>query len=271
MNEAYNMDCVQFMSTMDSETVDLTVTSPPYDNLRDYGKNTFDYEETIKELFRITKQGGVVVWVVADQTVNGSETGTSFQQTLFAKKSGFRLHDTMIWEKDSYSFPETVRYQQCFEYMFVWSKGRPKTFNPIEDRKNKWAGCKMHGTFRMADGSTRKRSETWKEIECKEYGKRFNVWQIPSEKNNKSGHPAVFPLTIARDHIITWSNVGDVVFDPFLGSGTTRIAAYDLGRNFIGTEIHKPYFDAQEDRFKRHIAQPRLEQMIQQAEQEALF
>lgn len=271
MNEAYNMDCVRFMQGMREETVDLTVTSPPYDDLRKYGGYCFDYEKTIAELFRITKPGGVVVWIVGDQTINGSESGTSFRQCLFAKKSGFNIHDTMIWEKESCAFPEQVRYYQIFEYMFVWSKGKPKTFNPIEDRKNKWAGHNVHGTFREKDGKIRNRNETWKNSVCKEYGRRFNVWHISTEKNNKTGHPAVFPLQIAKDHIRSWSNSGDLVFDPFLGSGTTRLAAYDLGRSFIGTEIDPEYFEKQEERFKRHTAQPRLDIMIQQAKQEELF
>lgn len=258
MNVAYNMDCVQYMETVNDCTFDLTVTSPPYDNIRDYNGYIFDYKKTIEQLFRVTKRGGVVVWIVADQTVDGSETGTSFIQCLFAKECGFNIHDTMIWRKDSCSFPEQTRYYPVFEYMFVWSKGKPKTFNPIEDRENKWGGLSVHGTFREKDGKTRNRSETWKETICKQYGSRFNVWDIPSEKNNKTGHPAVFPLALAKDHIKSWSNKDDLVFDPFLGSGTTRIAAHDLYRQFVGCEIDKEYFDKQEERFKRHTAQGRL-------------
>lgn len=164
----------------------------------------------------------------------------------------------MIWEKDACSFPEQVRYYPLFEYMFVWSKGLPKTFNPIKDRPNKWAGHKIHGTFRNADGTTQDRSTTWKEIECNEYGMRYNVWKINAEKNNRSGHPAVFPIELAQDHIRSWSNEGDTVLDPFLGSGTTRLAAYDLNRNFIGYEIDETYYRLQEERFKNHTAQMNL-------------
>lgn len=259
VSKAFNSDCVEYMRSMDDESVDLTVTSPPYDDLREYGGYTFDYQKTIRELYRITKRGGVVVWIVGDQTQNGSESGSSFKQALFAKECGFNLHDTMIWEKESCAFPESVRYYPIFEYMFVWSKGKPNTFNPIEDRKNKWAGHNVHGTFREKDGKIRNRNETWKNCVCKEYGRRFNVWHIPSEKNNKIGHPAVFPIGLASDHIKSWSNAGDTVFDPFLGSGTTRIASWDLKRNFIGCEIDKGYFDKQEERFKNHIRQISLE------------
>lgn len=258
MNVAYNCDCLQGMALLPDNFIDLTVTSPPYDNIRDYNGYIFDWKKTISELYRVTKNGGVVVWIVNDQTVNGSETGTSFKQALFAIDCGFNLHDTMIWEKESCAFPESIRYYPNFEYMFIWSKGMPKTFNPIEDRKNKWASTKVHGTFRNTDGTLRERSSTWKDVEVKEYGARFNVWQICTEKNNKTEHPAVFPIQLVSDHIRSWSNERDVVLDPFLGSGTTRIAAYELGRQFIGYEIDKTYFDKQEERFARHTAQQNL-------------
>ena len=256
MNKVFNMDCCEGMKQLKDCTVDLTVTSPPYDNIRNYNGFNFDWQETIKQLYRITKDGGVVVWIVADQTVDGSETGTAFKQALFAKECGFNLHDTMIWKKESCAFPETTRYYQIFEYMFVWSKGKPKTFNPLMDRKNYYAGCKVHGTDRQKDGSTTLVSaEKHGGRDVKDYGYRFNVWEISSEKNNKTGHPAVFPIRLVKDHILTWSNEHDTVLDPFLGSGTTRIAAWDLNREFIGYEISKEYFDKQEERFKDHTNQ----------------
>ena len=184
----------------------------------------------------------MIVWIVSDATINGSETGTSFKQALFFKEIGFNLHDTMIWKKDSCAFPESNRYYQNFEYMFVLSNGTPKTFNPIRDRKNKYAGEQIHGTFRNKDGTTTSRSETWKSIICNEYGSRFNVWEQPTEKNNKTGHPAVFPVKLIKDHLYTWTNKGDVVLDPFMGSGTTGVACKETDREFIGFEISKEYF-----------------------------
>jgi site-specific DNA-methyltransferase (adenine-specific) len=249
---------MEYMKTLPDDTIDLTVTSPPYDNLRTYNGYTFDYKKTLSELFRVTKRGGVVVWVVNDQTVDGSESGTSFKQALFAKECGFNLHDTMIWEKDSCAFPEQVRYYPLFEYMFIFSKGNPKTFNPIMDRRNKWGNTKVHGTFRNPDGTLKERSTTWKDVSVKEFGARFNVWHIPCEKQNKTGHPAVFPVQLAKDHIISWSNPQDLVFDPFLGSGTTRIAAWDTDRNFVGCEIDRTYYEKQEERFRMFSAQGRL-------------
>ena len=257
MNVVYNMDCLAAMREMPDTCIDLTVTSPPYDNLRDYHGYVFDWKGTIKELYRITKDGGVVVWIVNDQTLNGSETGTSFRQALFAMDCGFNLHDTMIWQKSGFSFPDTDRYYPIFEYMFVWSKGKLKTANMIADRLNLWGGTKIHGTSRQSDG-TLKASNGIGKRDVPEYGRRFNVWQISEEKNNQTGHPAVFPIALARDHIISWSNEGDTVLDPFLGSGTTRIAAYDLNRNFIGYEISKEYFEKQEERFAQHTAQMNL-------------
>lgn len=196
--------------------------------------------------------GGVVVWVVNDQTVDGSETGTSFRQALYAMECGFKLHDTMIWDKTSCTYPDANRYLGCFEYMFVFSKGAPKSVSLLCDRPNIWAGTKAHGTWRQKDGSITKRpmGQTFEE-----YGRRFNIWRLPNEKRNTTGHPAVFPIRLVKDHIVSWSNEGDTVFDPFLGSGTTRIAAYDLRRDFLGCEISKEYFDAQERRFAEHTAQ----------------
>lgn len=255
----YNGDCFDVLKDMPDESVDMVITSPPYDNLREYGgvcePFTFEKFQTMaQELFRVLKWGGVVIWIVNDQTINGSETGTSFRQALYFKEIGFNIHDTMIWKKDSCAFPETVRYYQNFEYMFVFSKGKVKTFNAIEDRKNKFAGMRVHGTFRNPDGTTTSRSETWSSTICKDYGTRFNVWEIPSEKNNRTGHPAVFPISLARDHISSWTGIGDAVLDPFMGSGTTGEACIQTGRKFIGIEINPDYFKIAEARIKKAVS-----------------
>ena len=253
------MDCVEGMKQLPGESIDLTATSPPYDNLRDYNGFSFDWKATIEQLARITKIGGVVVWIVNDQTINGSETGTSFKQALYAMECGFNLQDTMIWDKHNLTFPHESRYHDCFEYMFIFSKEAPKTHNLIEDRPNIQAGTKIHGTDRQRDGTTTRQSGYGKRA-VKEIGKRFNIWRIDPVQSNieRTGHPAQFPLRLASDHIRSWSNEGDTILDPFLGSGTTRIAAYDLNRNFIGYEISKEYFDLQEERFERHTAQQNL-------------
>lgn len=262
MNVAYNTDCMEYMKTMPDCYIDLTVTSPPYDNLRTYNGNidqwNFEkFQAIAKELFRITKDGGVVVWIVNDQTVDGSETGTSFRQALHFIDCGFNLHDTMMWQKIS-PFQHPNRYIQQFEYMFVFSKGKPKAANLICDRPNIYSGTDIHGTERQQDGKTKSLSKFQKSKRVKEFGARFNVWDIPPEKNNKTGHPAVFPYRLCQDHILTWSNQGDTVLDPFLGSGTTRIAAYDTNRSFVGCEIDEDYFKAQEERYQAHIAQMNL-------------
>lgn len=260
MNIAYNADCLAAMREMDDECIDLTVTSPPYDSIRDYRGYTFDWKATIRELFRITKQGGVVVWIVSDQTVDGSESGTSFKQALWAKDCGFNLHDTMIWNKGCFSCVGAIqtRYAPVFEYMFIFSKGKPKAFNPIKDKRNISSEKTKHGTIRNADGSMKAMSNRGKPYG--DYGIRYNVWEMPPVTSNieRTGHPAQFPISLASDHIKSWSNEGDTVLDPFLGSGTTRIAAYDLNRQFIGFEISEEYFKIQEERFARHTAQMNL-------------
>lgn len=160
----------------------------------------------------------------------------------------------MIWEKDTLTFPDETRYGQAFEYMFVFSKGKPKSVHKIKDRRNKWFGAKIHGTSRGVDGETFKKAND-KKSEVSEFGERFNVWCIPSEKQNRTGHPAVFPKQIAHDHIVSWSDVGDVVLDPFMGSGTTALACLDTERKYIGFEISQKYVDIAERRIERHATQ----------------
>lgn len=232
-------------------SVQLTVTSPPYDNLRTYKGFSWDFEVVARELYRVTKPGGVVVWVVADATVNGSETGTSFRQALYFKECGFNLHDTMIWEKDGIKFPDANRYQQCYEFMFVLSKGKP-LFNPIQDHKNVSFGRLVHGTDRNADGTTRPMSGVGKQI--KEYGTRWNVWRLKPERGPiRKEHPAVFPEALAQDHILSWSNPGDTVLDPFSGSGTTGKAALLNSRSFIGIDISPAYVDLAAGRIRKAL------------------
>lgn len=251
-------DCLEVMKTIRENSVDLVVTSPPYDNLRTYNGNisqwNFDkFKNIAKELFRIVKDGGAIVWVVADETINGSETGTSFKQALWFMECGFNLHDTMIWEKQTFTATGALktRYAQVFEYMFVFSKGRLRTFNPIKDRENKTKGRKKHGSVRQKDGGVRPISSIGKEIN--EFGQRFNVWKINTEVSNKKRcHPAQFPEILAHDHIISWSNEEDMVLDPFMGSGTTGIACVNTNRNFIGIELDEKYFQIAKDRIENY-------------------
>jgi len=239
-------DCIERMKDISDGSVDLTVTSPPYDNMRTYNGNNDlwgerVWKEVVKELFRITKEGGVVVWVVGDATIKGSETGTSFKQALWAVECGFKL-ETMVWEKTgSGCLGSNWFYGQNFEFMFIFSKGKPK-FNPIKDRENK-----------IKTGSVKVNSQLNKEgkgktriIERKPYGKRNNIWRFDTQKN--SDHPAPFPENLAKDHIVSWSNEGDTILDPFMGSGTTGVACRNLNRNFIGIELDEKYFEIAKQR-----------------------
>jgi len=259
INKVYNESCLDTMARMPDCFVDLTVTSPPYDNLRSY-KNKIDeswgehvWKPIIKELFRVTKVGGVVVWVVGDATIKGSETGTSFRQALYFMKCGFKLHDTMIYYKDSFQKPSPNRYWSCMEYMFVFSKGKPKTYNLICDRQNKQAGKKTSGkTVRNADGTTSKR----KDVVINKFGRRTNIWtyKVGYMKSTADKiayqHSAIFPEQLANDHIKSWSNKGDLVYDPFMGSGTTAKMAILNGRKWVGSEISKEYCDIVDERVK---------------------
>ena len=247
-------DCLEVMKNIPDNSIDLVVTSPPYDNLRSYNGNIeqwcFDkFKKIANELFRVTKDGGVVVWIVGDSTIKGSETGSSFKQALYFKECGFNIHDTMIWQKIS-PFQHHNRYIPAFEYMFIFSKGKPKTANIIKDRKNKYANQKVHGTERQRNGKTKPLSNVQKSKVVKEYGSRLNIWDISNEKKNKTGHPAVFPEQLAHDHIITWSNENEIVLDPFMGSGTTGVACINTNRKFVGIEIDDTYFETAKKRIK---------------------
>lgn len=239
----YHGDCLEVMRTLPAGSIDLTVTSPPYDNLRKYNGYTFDFEGIARELYRVTKLGGVVVWVVGDATINGSETGTSFRQALyFLDKCAFHLHDTMIWRKTNPP-PQTRvgrRYTLAHEYMFVFSKGRPSAFNeirvPCQYAGNRSGG----GSQRTADGTVREKRRIARVGRVVGHDKPAqSVWDCPVAFSRS--HPAVFPESIAADHIATWSNPGDVVLDPFMGSGTTGKMALLAGRKFIGIEVSEEY------------------------------
>ena len=251
-------DCLELMQNIPDGSIDLTVTSPPYDNLRTYNGNisqwSFDKFKLIaKELYRVTKQGGVVVWVVGDATIKGSETGTSFRQALQFKECGFNLHDTMIYAKNSvYAHdPRNMRYKHSFEYMFVLSKGKPNAYNEIKDKPNKSAGKVLSGTKgRDKNGNFRKVSP----LVIADFQARFNVWNYATGNGSTSKdkavfkHPAVFPEKLANDHIISWSNHGDIVFDPFMGSGTTGKMSIINDREFIGYELDERYFKIASER-----------------------
>ena len=263
LNKIYNMDCLEGLKMLDDKSIDLTVTSPPYDNLRTYSGFTFDFEGIAKELHRVTKQGGVVVWVVGDATVKGGETGTSFRQALHFMDCGFNLHDTMIYAKNNvYAHdPRNKRYKQCFEYMFVFSKGKPSTYNEIKDKPNKHAGKTLSGTKgRNRDGVKR----DLKPIVMGDFQARFNIWEYTTGGSVSSDkiafqHPAIFPEQLAQDHIISWSNPNDIILDPFMGSGTTAKMAILNNRKYIGFEISKEYCKIANKRIEDVKAQIRME------------
>lgn len=249
------MDCLDGLKLLDDESVDLTVTSPPYDNLRTYNGYSFDFENIAKELYRVTKQGGVVVWVVGDATVNGSETGTSFRQALYFKEVGFNLHDTMIYAKENYVPLTHNRYEQQFEYMFVLSKGKPKTFNPLM-KKNAYFGNSGGGTFRQngKDLEKKHKTEDIKEMSIKPNIFWYKIGNLnTSDEKYAHKHPAIFPEKLANDHILSWSNVGDTVLDIFMGSGTTAKMAMFQNRNYIGFEISEEYCKIAEKRILDNI------------------
>tara|TARA_R100000781_G_C4063860_1_gene122023 strand:+ start:270 stop:1055 length:786 start_codon:yes stop_codon:yes gene_type:complete len=258
INNIYNENCLDTMQKMQDNFIDLTVTSPPYDNIRNYNGYVFDFKSIAKELYRVTKEGGVVVWVVGVATIKGSETGTSFKQALYFKEIGFNLHDTMIYSKNSIPLTHN-RYEQDFEFMFVLSKSKPKTFNPIlidktykDNRKNTSMKREKDGSFSMGFHSDKKQKI------------KGNIWRysvgggISSKDKIAFQHSAIFPERLAHDHIISWSNEGDLVYDCFMGSGTTAKMCIINNRKYIGSEISKEYVDISHKRLLKYKTQNKL-------------
>ncbi len=264
VNNVYHLNCIDGMNAMDAESVDLCVTSPPYDDLRTYNDSSkWDFnvfKDVAKALTRVLKPGGVIMWNVNDATINGSETGSSFRQALyFMDECGLKLHDTMIYQKTGTAFasgPKSVRYTQIFEYCFVLSKGKPKTINLIQDKKNKWAGITSWGNAktRRKDGDMNDPGR--KSNAIREFGVRNNIWIIKNSggfgQSSKESykHPATMPEELALGHILTWSNPGDLVIDPFMGSGTTAAMAMQEKRDYIGFEIDQEYYNLCQSRMK---------------------
>jgi len=254
INKVICGDALEELKKLPDECIDCVITSPPYDNLRDYQGYSFDFKGIARELFRVIKIGGVVVWVVGDATINGSETGTSFKQALYFKEIGFNLHDTMIWEKSTIPQQTFNRYQPFFEYMFIFSKGSPKTFNPLKEQKRYKDNRKIKNVHRNKSGKLQFGKPSPKED--KVIG---NIWYIPTgggittKDKIAYDHPAIFPDKLVECHITSWTNEGDLVIDPFNGSGTTTKMARSLKRNYIGIDISKEYCE---------IAQKRLAQEI---------
>lgn len=251
LNNVYNVDCLSGLREMESNSVNLTVTSPPYDNLRTYGNITdWNYEifkPIAEELYRVTKPGGIVVWIVGDATLNGGETGSSFKQALYFQEIGFKIHDTMIYHKNSSAFPARInskRYTQIFEYMFVFVKGKIRDdISLIADKRNKWAGWTNWGQHTQYDSEGNLvKAQNIKPIA--EFSLRTNIWKYNVAFNDKIvRHPAVFPEQLAEDCILSWSVEGDTVLDPFMGSGTTAKMAMLNNRNFIGFEVNEEYYN----------------------------
>ena len=250
-------DCLEVMKEWPDNCVDLVVTSPPYDKLRTYDGYSFNFEPLARVLYRIIKIGGVLVWVVRDGTINGSETGNSFRQALYFKdECGFVLYDTMIYSKNGVNYPTPRRYYDTFEYMFILSKGKPRVVNLISDRKNYWVGSAGNsGTCRQPNGAKKLRCDSFHR-DVKTKGIRWNIWTYNTGYNLSSKepiafeHPAIFPEQLAEDHISSWSNEGDLVLDPMNGSGTTTKMAAKLKRRYIGIDISEKYCE---------IARQRLE------------
>jgi DNA modification methylase len=260
LDKIYCGECSAVMSTLSAESIDLVVTSPPYGKLRDYNGFVFKHKPIIKELWRIMKPGGVVVWVIGDETEDGSEKNDSVFHKLYFNHVGFRTHDTMIYYRQP-QYPSNGRYTQFFEYMFVFSKGTPRIFNPIKDKPNKYTKTRWIKSQRDKDGSLNKPPHIAKGSIM---GLRTNVWKYAAGGGSVIGdpicheHPAPFPEKLAADHIKSWSNPGDILLDPMCGSGTTLAMAAKLNRHFIGIDCSQEYCVLSQRRVNKYLLNQRL-------------
>lgn len=259
LNRIYNLDCLSGLKLLDRNSIDLTITSPPYDQIRDYNGYKFDFDyfkDVALELYQATKQGGVVVWIIGDQTKNFSESGSSFRQALYFKEVGFKLYDTMIFAKNNPPPQSYNRYEQQFEYMFILSKDRPVTFNGIKI-PCKHEGKKRSGTFRHNSKGHLKELNNSGVVNSEKLN--YNIWFYNVDNHSVTldkevhGHSAIFPEKLANDHIITWSNEQETVLDIFMGSGTVAKMAYVNKRNFIGFEISSEYCEIAEKRLRKYM------------------
>lgn len=254
LNEIYHSDCVEFMKTMDENFVDLTVTSPPYDELRNYNGYKFDFENIAKGLYRITKIGGIVVWVVGDKINKGNKSLTSFKQALFFQEIGFNVHDVMIYKKKNTPFMRANAYTNCFEFMFVFSKNKVNTFNPLKDKTVRQGMEKVP----FNKGPDAVNNKILKELKPEK--NKTNIWEYAVGLHGSTSdkiafqHPAVFPEKLAEDHILSWSNEGDIVFDPMCGSGTTCKMAIKNKRSYIGCDISEEYVNLTKKRLENFRA-----------------
>ena len=252
LNQVFLGRAEEVLKEFPDDIVDLTISSPPYDGARKYKGFEFNFEDIANELFRVTKKGGVCVWIVNDETLHGTESGTSFRQALYFKDIGFNLHDTMIFGKKNYCPLTHNRYEQEFEYMFILSKGKPKTFNPLVVPTKSAGRIQNRNKYTCESVTTEKGCRVRKREELtvvKDTKMKGNVWYYStgrtSPMRDKYGnmHPAVFPELLVADHIESWSNEGDLVLDPLSGSGTTLKMAYLMNRDYIGIEMSTEYFD----------------------------
>lgn len=249
-NNIYNIDCVEGMKKLPNDCIDLVVTSPPYDDLRDYKGYKFDFENIAKELFRITKKGGIVVWVVGDKIKNGNKSLTSFRQSLFFQEIGFNVHDVMIYRKKNTPFMRSNAYTNCYEFMFIFSKGKPNTFNPLKTKTVR-SGKEKLVANKKADGINKKVEGVLNEEKT-----LTNIWDYAVGLGGSTSdriafeHPAIFPEKLAQDHILSWSNENDIVFDPMSGSGTTCKMAKLNNRKYLGFEISEEYTELSKKRIE---------------------
>ncbi len=255
MNKFITGDAAQYLKSVGAEFVDLTVTSPPYDNLRDYNGYKFDAKSMLLSILKATKPGGVCVWIVGER-INGGRSLSSFEHALIGRDVGWTVHDVMIYQKKNTPFMRSNAYTNCYELMLVFSKGKPKTFNRLTEptKRNGWETA-VYGKGTDGDNSKRRA------VELKKQKTRINIWQyavgLGGTTSDKVAfqHPAVFPENLARDHILSWSNPGDLVLDPMCGSGTTCKMAQATRRNWIGIDISEEYIRIA----KRRLASVALE------------
>ena len=242
----HNNDCVKVLPYF-KDSVDLIITSPPYDDLREYGGHEFNFRAVADAIIPALKDGGQMAWIVQDAIRNYQETGNSFRQALYFQEHGLLLHQTIIFQKANESGKSHTRYAEVTEYIFILTKGRPKTFNPIIDKPNAEANTRQSNTNKGRNKAGELGSYVGSYTVPK-FSKRINVWRYNTSRmapdfKDAHKHPAIYPLALGHDLVTSYSNPGDLVLDPMCGSGTTIRAAVNLDRNAVGIDIEPSYIE----------------------------
>lgn len=243
-------DRLDLMKKLSNKSVKLVVTSPPYNIGKEYEKRKdlslylAEQEETIREAVRILRDDGSICWEVGNHiAIDGEVFPLDMLIYPIAKKFGLKLRNRIVW-KFGHGLHCTKRFSGRHETILWFTKTDDYTFNLDPVRvPQKYPGKKNY-----------KKNEDYGKLSGNPLGKNpEDVWEIPNVKNNhpeKTEHPCQFPIELIERLVLSMTNEGDIVFDPYVGVGSALCAAVLHKRRGYGSDIMKNYLDIAETRIK---------------------